>query len=225
MLAASRVDINLIKRAPSLSFPGITDDPEDKDNGNGEPSAEELLCSSEIASLSWWCDSVKESSEQHEEAKGETYIRSNDTTGSSEWNLINGVSVMSPSTAESDVRKNDGSPGEEGGETGKIEEPVEDDSSTSGLLDVSESTASKEQKNRWERTSRLVDKGEDLWGITFLCKSGKSSGSTINARNTNGQNGNHDHSVDEVIKSMEASVAHSNNKWRSSVGVLVFDVE
>lgn len=218
-LTTSSIDINLVESEPTLSLPGVSSDPENEDDRNSEPSLEELLSGGELTALLWWGNGVEESGNQDEEAKGKTDPRSSDTKDGLVWNLIKSAAVVSPCASESDVSKNDGSPGEEGSKTGKTEEPGEDDLSTASLLDISQSTANKEKSDGWERTTRFVNIGEDLWSISFLGEGGKSSGSTINARDTNGHDWNHDDAVDEVIKTNETSIKGSNDEGRGSVTV------
>jgi len=63
---------------------------------------------------------------QDDDDNENTDPRANDTTSGLERNLIQGVSVVSPSLAEANMGEADGAPGEESGKSRERDEPVED---------------------------------------------------------------------------------------------------
>jgi len=162
---------------------------------------------------------------QDKNAEDETDPCTSDTEDSLERNLVKGVSLKSPSLAETNVSKADGAPGEESSKTGKREEPVEDNLSVSVQSNVCQSTSKQVNSNGWKRTSRLVNEGEDLWCVTFLSQSSEGTGATVDARDTNGQDGNQDDSIDEVVETVETGVLDSQHKWRGTVGVWIVSTD
>jgi len=126
--------------------------------------------------------------------------------------------VVSPGLAETNVGQADGAPGEEGSETGKGNEPVKDGRTSGSQVHVGKRTPHEDEENGPERTTGTVDVGEHLGGITLLRQGGKGTRSTVHTRDTNGNDGDENDNVHEVVESLETSVLASNDKGRG-VGI------
>lgn len=159
-------------------------------------------------------------SDEDEDVEGETEPRAGNTTDGSEGDLVNGVAVVLPGAAETNVGKADGAPGEEGSQGGKVEEPVEDDNTLGINVDVGEATANADDQGGPERTSRAVNVGEDDGGVSLLGHGSQSTGSTVHTGDTDGDNGNENDDVHEVIETVETGVATDEHERRGlGVGV------
>lgn len=94
--------------------------------------------------------------------------------------------MVGPSLAEANVGQADGAPCEEGSETGQGDKPVEDGSTSSSQVHVGKGTPHENEEDGPERTSSTVNVGEELGSVTLLSKGGKSTGTTVDTRQTNG---------------------------------------
>ncbi|KAI6765715.1 hypothetical protein HG530_006785 [Fusarium avenaceum] len=74
--------------------------------------------------------------------------------------------------------------------------------------DVSESTDSNDRDHSRKRTSRLVNEGEELRGITLLSESDESSATTVNTGHTDGEDRHED---DDIHERIEADEKKTNN--------------
>jgi hypothetical protein len=144
--------------------------------------------------------------------------RSCNTSSSLEWDLVNGVAVVSPSLAETDVGQADGAPGEEGGKTGKSDQPVENSHTSRGHPHVSETTPQEDECDGVEGTTRAVDVVEDLGSIALVGKRSKGTRSTVYTRHTNGNNGDKNDNIHEAVETNESSILGGNDEGRG-VGV------
>lgn len=130
------------------------------------------------------------------------------------------MAVVGPSLAEADVCETDGAPGEESGKTRKGEQPVEDGDTRSVEIDEGEEAANENGNSRCKRSSRLVDVGEDLGGISLLRKSSEGTRTTIDTGGTDGKDRHQNDDVHEVIEAVEASIATNKHEGGSlSIGV------
>jgi hypothetical protein len=150
--------------------------------------------------------------------------RSCNTSSSLEWDLVNGMAVVSPRLAETDVGQADGAPGEEGGKTGKSDQPVENSHTSRGHPHVSETTPQKDECDGVEGTTRAVDVVEDLGSITLVGKRSEGTRSTVYTRHTNGNNGDKNDNIHEAVKTNETGVLGSNDE-RRSVGSITSSTE
>ena len=151
-------------------------------------------------------------SDEHNGNDENTNPRAIDTAGSLERNLVQSVSVIGPSLAETDVGHADGSPSEEGSKTGQGNEPVKDRCTSGSQVHVAESTPCKDENDGEQRTSRAVHVGEDLGGITLISESGKGTRSTVDTRDTDGDDGDENDNVHVRVESIEASILARNDE-------------
>ena len=103
MLTETSVKIDLVNSKPLRSLPDVTDNPEDKNDGNGTTGHEEVLGIT-VAVLAGRTDGDVELAAENDEAKGETQPGSGDTTGGAEGDLVERTALTLPSRAETDVR-------------------------------------------------------------------------------------------------------------------------
>jgi hypothetical protein len=136
----------------------------------------------------------------------------NNTTSSLEWDLIQGVSVVSPGLAEADMGEADGAPGEESSKTGQSNEPVEDSLTSRRQVHVGKRTPHENEGNRVQRASGTVDVGEALGSVTLVGKSSEGSRTTVYTRDTDGDDGDENDNVHETVKSNQSSVLASNDE-------------
>jgi hypothetical protein len=145
----------------------------------------------------------------------ETEPRSVDTTSSLEWDLVDGVAVVSPSLAETDVGKADGAPSEEGSKTGQSDEPVKDRLTSRSKVHVAKHTPAKNKEDREKRATRAIDVGEHLGSVALVGKSRQSTGTSVDTRHTDRDNGDENDNVHEAVKSLETTITRGNDEWRS----------
>lgn len=146
-LAAVEVDVDVARAQPRLALPGEADEPEEHDDGEGEVRLEEARGVVEAAlgradgdiELFFFCWQGSELlalrrkrggdtylSNQHEHDQRQAKVATVDTPDGLEGDLVDRVAVVGPGVAESDVRETDAAPGEERGQAGQGEQPVED---------------------------------------------------------------------------------------------------
>lgn len=157
---------------------------------------------------------------QHNHAEEETQPRAVDSTGSSERNLVQGVTVVFPGFTESNVSYTDRAPSKEGGETGNREQPREDDGTSGAKTDKGNKTKENNDNDREQRSARFINVCEDLRRISLLRKCSKSSRASINGGDTDGHDGDKDDQIHKVVKSVKASVFTDEHK-RRCLGVIV----
>jgi hypothetical protein len=138
-----------------------------------------------------------------------------------EWNLIQGVAVEFPGRSETDVGQADRSPGEEGSEARERKEPAEHNVALGVKSDIGESTAEKVDDDRGERATRLVNIAEDLGSIALLSEGSESSGTTVDARYTDGQHGDENDNVDEMVEAVQAGILYGKHERRGTISIRV----
>lgn len=157
--------------------------------GDGIVSIKTSFCY-EGAEFGAYRDSDVELSNENENIQAEPDPRTPNTTSCTEWDLIKGMAVMLPGSAESDMCEIDASPGEEVAETRERKKPVEDGftsyggllatmvldwsrgiSLTGGDVDVGQTTKSKRKDQGVERTSLLVNIPKPFWHHVAFSKS------------------------------------------------------
>jgi hypothetical protein len=102
MLTETSVKVNLVNGKPLGSLPEVTDDPEDKDDGNSKASHEEVLGVT-VSLLEGGADGDVELAAENDKAEGKTQPRTVDTTSSMERDLVESAALTLPSRAETDV--------------------------------------------------------------------------------------------------------------------------
>lgn len=147
-LAAVEVDVDVARAQPGLALPGEADEPEEHDDGEGQVRLEEargvveaalgradgdielFFCVGEGQTLgvgSWEkAGGDTYLSNQHEHDQRQAEVAAVDAPDGLEGDLVDRVAVVGPGVAESDVREADAAPGEERGQAGQGEQPVED---------------------------------------------------------------------------------------------------
>lgn len=116
----------------------------------------------------------------------------------------------------------DRTPGEQSCETGEGKKPVENKGALGGQNNVGKTTPHEKEGDGGQRTTRSVDVGEDLGRVSLLGKGGQGSGTTVHTRDTNGNDGDANDKVHEVIVTIETGILGGQDKGRGSllVGVL-----
>lgn len=117
---------------------------------------------------------LRDENETEEEEPEPTSI---DASSSGERKLLDRVTLGLPSGSESDVTHANRHPGEDGRETRKGQEPVEDGSTGRGDVDVGDGSEEQDGNDRGKGSTRLVNVGKDPGGVSSLGESGQSSGS------------------------------------------------
>ncbi|KAI6774588.1 hypothetical protein HG531_001437 [Fusarium graminearum] len=104
--------------------------------------------------------------------------------------------------------------------------PMPDENSGTFTIDtdVTESSNGDDGDNSGKRSSRLINKGEELRSVALLRQSHQGSATTVNTRNTDGQDGNKDDDVHEGVVSLQSSVRRGDNERRGA-RVVVSGVE
>lgn len=114
-------------------------------------------------------------SNETEDVQDQSEPRSQDTSGTSEWNLLQGVSLSLPCRPEPDVAETDRTPSEEGGESRERKQPVEDGATAWGNVDVGEESKDEGEKESGEGSSHSVDVGKERRSLADLGKTSDGS--------------------------------------------------
>ena len=153
-------------------------------------------------------------SDEDKEDDEETDPRAIDTTNSLEWDLIKGVAMVHPGLSEANMSQADGAPGKERSKTRKRKKPVEDCLTSGSQVHVTQKTESQDGDGGKQRATGTVNVGEDLRCVPLLRERSESARPTVDARVTNGDDGNQDDNVHEVVETNQIGVEGSNNEWR-----------
>lgn len=89
-----------------------------------------------------------------------------------EGELVEKVTLPGPCAAEADVRQADAAPGEDRGETGDGEHPVESLALLVRSREVTEEAKGRSHGDADHRTAFAVDIAEDAWCLAKVCQSG-----------------------------------------------------
>ena len=154
-----------------------------------------------------------------ETQEDETEPRSVDTSSGGERKLLDRVTLNLPGLSESNVAHADGHPGEDGGKTRKGQEPVKDLTTVSGDVDIGDRSEDQDGDDRGQRSTGLVNVGEDSGSETGLGESGQGSRSGVDTRETDGENGDTDGGVDKVVETLDVGVGEDQDE-RRSLGVV-----
>lgn len=103
-----------------------------------------------------------------------------DAANSCEGNLVNRVAVVSPGSPEADVGNTDATPGEQRGQTGQGDQPVEYNLPAPVQVDVGQQAADEDGNGGPEGTAGLVDVRKELGSIALLSKGGQGTRPTVN---------------------------------------------
>ena len=101
VLTTSGIDIHVSELDPSLALPDPADNVEEDDDGEGKVSLEEVLGRGETATDGG--DGDEELSGHADEDEEETEVGTVDASNGLEWDLIEGVALVLPAGAETDV--------------------------------------------------------------------------------------------------------------------------
>jgi hypothetical protein len=129
------------------------------------------------------------------------------------------VAVVLPCVPETDVGKADAAPGEECSQTRKRLKPIEGDGSSSVEGHERERRPCEDEDGSPQRSTCTVNVGEKAGRIALLSKRAQCTRATIDTRETNGDDGQHDDDVGEVGEADDASVVSDNDERRG------FDVD
>jgi hypothetical protein len=150
--------------------------------------------------------------------EAETDPGADNTKSGPERNLIQSVALSSPSLAEANVGKADRTPGEQGRETRKSQEPVKDLSTLGIKVDESDETHENVDSDGNKGAATTVDVGEHLGSISVLSHGSQGTGATVNARHTKRKNRDQDNDIHEVSETSKAGVL-ANKHERRGLGV------
>jgi hypothetical protein len=154
-------------------------------------------------------------SNQTEDGEAETEVGSPEAEWRGEWELVGGAALdLDPSVTETDVGEADGSPGEEVGETGQGQEPVEDGQTLWCQGDVGKETENQGEDEGRVWATVLVNLGEDLWAHTLLAKSLKGSGGSVCAGVGDRDDGEGDDGVEDGREGLDVGEVEGQDEWR-----------
>jgi len=162
--------------------PEFVHDVEDNDDGSSEVGAEKFL--DEIAGRHGRVTDRGETSpelgDKHEQIEDEADPRTDDARLRAEGEFVEGVALHAPAFAETDMCKADGSPGEDGRQTGKGKHPVECLTRLVGGTQIGEKSDSGSKANGHERTTFAVNVSEDSGRLILFGERCEGAGRTIN---------------------------------------------
>ena len=102
VLTETSVKIDHVNGEPLGSLPDVTNNPEDKNDGNGKAGHEEVV-SITVSVLERRADGDVELAAENDEAESKADPRSNDTTSCAEGDLVQATALSLPGGAEADV--------------------------------------------------------------------------------------------------------------------------
>lgn len=105
-------------------------------------------------------------------------------------------------------------PGEECRKTRKSEQPVEDLVSDIGKVDIGDRTKGDDEDQGEKGSTRFVDIGEDLRGVTCLGESGERSRTSKDTSHSDTENGEENGDVDEVVETFDVGSFEEDDKGR-----------
>lgn len=112
------------------------------------------------------------------------------------------------------MAQTDTGPGEQGGETGKSQEPVEDVTAAGADVDVCDRTKEQDGEDGEQGSTRLVNVLEASRGESGFSHGGQGSGTSVDARETDGQDRDTDGGIDEVIETLDAGSLEDEDERR-----------
>ena len=166
MLTTTNIQVNLTDLSPTLSLPDISDDVEENHNRHGQVGLEEALSRTE-RSIDV-CHSGIELCNENNDNEDKSEPRSINTKDVLEGDFVESVAVVLPGLSEADMAKANGAPSEQGGQTRQGLQPGEDSVSFSVDTDISKSTDGDDGNNSGKRSARLINKGEELGGVSLF---------------------------------------------------------
>ena len=110
---------------------------------------------------------------ENENVKDETDVAAEYTNGGFERKLVEGVALEAPGATKSNVCEADGAPGENGGEAGDGEHPVESVFLllTSGEIGKEADSSGEDDGEDW--SAFTIDVAEEGRGLSLFCESGE----------------------------------------------------
>lgn len=114
--------------------------------------------------------------------------------------------MVLPGSAEADVRKTDRSPGEQRGEGRQRLQPGEYGRTLSVYVDVAQEAEGDESTDGCEGPAGAVNVGEDARGEALLGESGQGTRATVDAGDTDREDGDENDDVHEAVVADEAGV-------------------
>jgi hypothetical protein len=81
-------------------------------------------------------------------------------------------------------------------------------------VDVRKSTADENSADRPQGTTRAVNVGEDLRGVTLVGQSGQCTGTAIYTGDTDGYDGDQNDDIHEAVKTFQSRIFANKHKWR-----------
>ena len=153
-------------------------------------------------------------SNEAEHVEREAEIGAPDAADGLEGDLIERVALLLPGVAEADVGEADGAPGEERGETGQGQKPVEHGRAVGVEVDVGEGAKGEEEGDRQQRAAGAVDVAEALGRVALLSEGGKRAGAAVDGRDTDGENRDENDDVHEGVEALEVGVLADQDEGR-----------
>lgn len=112
------------------------------------------------------------------------------------------MTVILPGLAEPNMGQADRAPSKQGSKSRQRNEPIEDHSSTSAEIDVSQKTTNNNDSNRERGSASSVNISEYFRGVAKLGHSCKRTRTTVNSGHTDRQDGYGDDNIDEVVEAV-----------------------
>ncbi|KAG7937981.1 hypothetical protein KL934_000555 [Ogataea polymorpha] len=153
---------------------------------------------------------------QNQHVEKNTKVRADDTGLGSERELVRASASDSQGSSESDVAETDGSPREDGRQSRKSQQPVEDLSLLRRGGQETEQSKRKSEADGHERSSPSVDVAKDLWSKALLGKRGDGSGAGVHGGVSDRKHGHHDDHVENGRQHIDSSVLDGNDERRGS---------
>lgn len=193
---------------------------EDDDNRRREVHAKPALHPLAVGHFSVpdWSESGPELGDQHDAVEEEPDPRSVHARLRGEGQLVQGVALLLPAVPETDVGEADGTPGEDGRETGQGHHPVERLLLLVGGGEIPKETEGGSDENGEQGTTLSIDVREESRGLVLLCQSGEGTGRSVDGRVADGKHRNHDDHVHDGVEAGDTGVLDGDDEG-GSLGV------
>lgn len=210
------MQIHIVRTDKGRFLPDFIPDIGDEDNGCSQIGQEKELnaIARTHAGISNGPCTRPELRHEHEAIEKESDPRSNDARLRAECEFGKAVSLSLPARAEANVGQTNAAPGDDGGETGERQHPIEGFGLLGRACEEGQQAQNTGHTNRGNRSTFAIDIAEDLGCLILIGQGGEGARRAIDGGIPYGEHRNHDDHVEYGWQSRDASVDDGNDKGR-----------